>query len=114
MLWATGKADRKAGAQVKATRLIDAQFQYNGWGLNEEQALQWPGDPCPDPDKGLRMAVLLRVCGANFVDFDVVPNAAVDASCEMAKELLIVDRTAAPTGEGIDLTTTGAGVSLKG
>ena len=50
---------------------------------------------------------MLRLRGANFVDFDVVPKAVVDATCEMARELLIADRTASPAGEGIASTYNG-------
>ncbi len=57
--------------------------------------------------------MVLRLRGANFVDFDVVPKAAVDATCEMAQELLIVDRTAAPTGEGVLTIRTGAGATFN-
>jgi len=56
----------------------------------------------------LSIAIVLRLRGANFVDFDVVPKAVVDATCEMARELLIVDRTAAPAGEGVLTTPTEA------
>jgi len=42
-----------------------------------------------------------------FVDPDVVPKAAVDATCELARELLLADRTAAPPGEGIASVHTG-------
>lgn len=42
----------------------------------------------------------------NFVDPDLVPAAVVQATCEMARELLIVDRTAAPAGEGLDSAAT--------
>ena len=42
----------------------------------------------------------------NFVPSDVVPKAVASATCEMARELLIVDRTAAPPGEGISSTQT--------
>jgi len=96
---------------VFATRLIDSQFQFNGWRSNDEQALQWPRDHCPDPDRGLSIAIVLRLRGANFVDFDVVPKAVADATCEMARELLIADRTAAPAGEGINVATTGSGAT---
>jgi len=40
------------------------------------------------------------------VESDVVPAAVVRATCEMARELLIVDRTAAAPGEGISATQT--------
>jgi len=49
---------------------------------------------------------MLRLRGDNFVDVDVVPKAVVDGTCEMARELLIADRTAAPVGEGIDSVQT--------
>jgi hypothetical protein len=42
----------------------------------------------------------------NFVEPDLVPSAVVQATCEMARELLIADRTAAPEGEGIDTVQT--------
>ena len=100
--WAGAAADDKERALVMATRLIDSQFQFNGWCSHDEQALQWPRDHCPDPDRGLNVAILLRLRGDNFVDIDIVPKPVVDATCEMARELLIVDRTAAPAGEGID------------
>jgi hypothetical protein len=50
---------------------------------------------------------------SNLVESNVVPNAVVDATCEMARELLIADRTAAPAGEGIAWVTTGAGVTFS-
>jgi hypothetical protein len=43
---------------------------------------------------------------SNFVDYDTVSAAVVQATCEMARELLIVDRTAAAPGEGISATQT--------
>jgi hypothetical protein len=36
-----------------------------------------------------------------------VPKAVVDAACEMARELLIADRTAAPAGEGLKYLNVG-------
>src|SRR5438045_2145977 len=67
--WTAATAPNKEKALVFATRLIDSQFQFNGWRSNDEQALQWPRDHCPDPDKGLSIAIVLRLRGANFVDF---------------------------------------------
>ena len=40
---------------------------------------------------------------------DTVPKAIVQATCEMARELLITDRTTAPVGEGIYLQQNGDG-----
>jgi hypothetical protein len=111
--WTAATTGSKEKALVFATRLIDTQFQFNGWRTTEEQALQWPRDNCPDPDKGLPLAiVVLRLRSANLVDANVVPRAVVNATCEMARELLIVDRTASPAGEGIQ-TSINAGVTTK-
>jgi hypothetical protein len=103
--WTAATADRKAAALVMATRLIDSQFQFNGSRTSESQALQWPRAECRDPDKGLvRLSALLPIL-SNCVDYDTVPTAVVQATCEMARELLIVDRTASAPGEGIDTVT---------
>ncbi len=37
----------------------------------------------------------------------VVPKPVVDAACELARELLIADRTAAPAGEGLKYSNVG-------
>ena len=65
------------------------------------QALQWPRVNCLDPDKA-PVAVLTSLLQLDpFVPASVVPKALVLATCEMARELLIADRTAAPVGEGL-------------
>lgn len=93
--WTAATLANKEKALVFATRLIDSQFQFNGQRTNENQALQWPRDNCRDPD-----------AAGGLVESDVVPSAVVKATCEMARELLILDRTAAPPGEGIVATWT--------
>jgi hypothetical protein len=99
--WPAADQDKRTGALVMATRLIDALFQFNGTRANANQALQWPRERCADPDAGVAVGTLVwwRVDG--FVAADVVPNAVRQATCEMARELLMVDRTAAPPGEGL-------------
>src|SRR5512137_2065404 len=98
--WTGATSDTKAAALVMATRLIDAQFQFNGFRANEAQALQWPRERCPDPDASRLSASVLGWLGDNFVESDLVPSGVVQATCEMARELIIEDRTAAPPGEG--------------
>lgn len=44
----------------------------------------------------------------NWLPADAVPKIIVDATCEMARELLIADRTAAPAGEGLKYDNTAA------
>jgi hypothetical protein len=105
--WTAAATGNKEKALVFATRLIDSQFQFNGWKAHDQQALQWPRERCPDPDKSLiTISVLVPFLGT-FVDADVVPVGVVNATCELARELLIADRTAAPPGEGIATFHTG-------
>ena len=103
--WTAATTGNKEKALVFATRLIDSQFQFNGWKAHDEQALQWPRERCQDPDRGFPVTILLLAIGA-YVESNIVPKAVVDATCEMARELLIADRTAAAPGEGIDYKRT--------
>jgi len=93
--WTGALLASKEKALVMATRLMDGQFQFNGLKASEEQALQWPREDCRDPD------------GEDFLDSDAVPKAVVEATCELARELLIADRTAAPEGEGLKYHNSG-------
>ncbi len=104
--WTAATADTKAAALVMATRLVDSQVQFNGFRVNETQALQWPRERCPDPDRNLVTSTPLSPVLTNYLPSDEVPKGVADAVCEMARELLIVDRTAAPPGEGISSTQT--------
>ena len=87
--WTAATADQKAVALVMASRLIDAEYQFGGTRSVASQALQWPREDCPDPDAG------------DMVAETMVPKAVVEAACELARELLVADRTAAPAGEGL-------------
>jgi hypothetical protein len=105
--WTAASTANKEKALVFATRLIDSQMQFNGYRAHNQQALQWPRERCPDPDKGLITISILVPFLGTFVDADVVPKGVTDATCEMARELLLVDRTTAPPGEGIASVHTG-------
>ena len=97
--WTAASTGNKEKALVFATRLIDSQCQFNGTRTTEAQALQWPRENCRDPDAdGWLGGTVLA---------DIVPALVVQATCEMARELLILDRTTAPPGEGILTTWTG-------
>ena len=87
--WTGASADQKAVAIVMASRLIDAEYQFGGTRSVATQSLQWPREDCPDPDAD------------DMVAETIVPKAVVEAACELARELIIVDRTAAPAGEGL-------------
>ena len=104
--WTAATSGTKAAALVMATRLVDSQFQFNGYRAHETQALQWPRERCPDPDRNAVTSSLQSPVLSSFVPNDEVPKSVSEAVCEMARELLIVDRTAAPPGEGISSTQT--------
>ena len=87
--WTVATLADQEKALVMATRLIDAEYQFNGVKATVAQALQWPRADCPSLDDGETVAS------------NLVPKAVKDATCEMARELLLVDRTAAPEGEGL-------------
>lgn len=99
--WTGATGDAKASALVMATRLIDSLYQFNGTRTSVSQGLQWPRSRCPDPDSAdVPLSALLPI-PSNCVEYDKVPKAVVQATCEMARELLIADRTTAPPGEGL-------------
>jgi hypothetical protein len=105
--WTGASADQKAVALVMASRLIDAEFQFNGTRTTANQALQWPRAMCPEPDNvHVPISVLLPI-PYDYVQYDKVPKAVVQATCEMARELLIADRTTAPVGEGLSYQNIG-------
>jgi hypothetical protein len=106
--WTGATSDTKAAALVMATRLIDAQYQFLGYRANESQALQWPRTECPDPDRGGRTWTVLGPVVSNCVPYDSVPEAVVQATCELGRELIIEDRTAAPPGEGLATVINGS------
>ena len=87
--WTAATLANKEKALVMATRLIDAEYQFNGVKTTVAQALQWPREDCFDPD------------GSDVLASNIVPRVVLDATCEMARELLLTDRTAAPAGEGL-------------
>lgn len=104
--WKAASAANKEMALVMATRLIDSSYQFNGFRSVDGQSLQWPRRKCPDPDHDDTFAHPLALDSGRYLASNQVPRAVVEATCEMARELLIGDRTAAPAGEGIASTWT--------
>jgi len=105
--WTAASDAQKAVALVMASRLIDAEFQFNGTRTNAVQGLQWPRAKCPEPDNvHVPLSVLLPI-PYDYVQYDTVPKAVFQATCEMARELLITDRTIAPPGEGLKYYNSG-------
>jgi hypothetical protein len=105
--WTAATDDQKVVALVMATRLIDAEYQFNGTRTTAGQALQWPRAMCPEPDNvHVPISALLPI-PSDYVQYDTVPKAVVQAACEMARELLITDRTVSPAGEGLKYQNVG-------
>jgi hypothetical protein len=99
--WTAATDAQKSVALVMASRLVDAEYQFNGTRTTANQAMQWPRAMCPEPDNvHVPISVLLPI-PYDYVQYDTVPKAVVQATCEMARELLIMDRTVAPAGEGL-------------
>ena len=93
--WTGATSPDKEKALVMATRLIDAEYQFGGVRAVSGQALQWPRVSCLDPDADDELI------SGRYVRSNVVPRGVSDGACEMARELLVADRTAAPAGEGL-------------
>jgi hypothetical protein len=94
--WNSATFDSKAVALVMATRLIDAECEFLGFRKSSAQALEWPRVQVPD-----REAIPSLCLGPQYVSSATVPPCVVYATCELARELLKTDRTAAPVGEGL-------------
>jgi hypothetical protein len=103
--WNSAAPDAKDKAVVMAARLIDAEFRFNGWRAVEGQALQWPRQRCPDPDSRAGTWVVGFGCGGNYIATNVVPKGVTDANCELARLLLVSDRTDYSLGQGLHSST---------
>ena len=99
--WTGATTASKTAALVMASRLIDAEYRFGGVKTTDSQALQWPRYRCPDPDRDASLRVGLLMTSDNWVPENLVPKAVIQATCELARELIIADRTAAPAGEGL-------------
>jgi hypothetical protein len=118
--WTVATTAKKEAALVFATRLIDVVYQFNGVRTLSGQTLQWPRMDCREPDGTTAQFVaggdnavvpmfiipgsagkIIVVDNPMLVPGNVVPKAVVEGTCELARELLIADRTATPPGEGL-------------
>ena len=99
--WTAAPTGSKAKALVMATRLIDGLFQFNGFKRSSTQALQWPRRDCRDPDIENGVVPGLLLVRGPFLDETKIPALVVNAACELARSLLIEDRTDDPDGEGL-------------
>ena len=98
--WTAATTGSKEAALVMATRVIDAMFRFNGFKRVTGQALQWPRRECRDPDSDSGIVPWLMFVWGSFLDETKVPAAVLQATCELGRELLKTDLTAAPSGQG--------------
>ncbi len=99
--WTAATTEKKTAALVMASRVIDAEYQFGGVKTLDSQALLWPRYRCLDPDRDPMVRVGRLTIWENWLPENLVPKNVVAATCELARELIIVDRTAAPAGEGL-------------
>ena len=99
--WTAATTANKEKALVMASRLIDSQFQFNGFKRLSTQALQWPRRECRDPDLEAGVIPGLLLLRGPYLDETKVPPLLVNGSAELARELLKADRTDDPDGEGL-------------
>ena len=99
--WTAATNGTKEKALVMATRLIDGLFQFNGFKRLSTQALQWPRRECRDPDLESSVIPGLLFSRGPYLDETKVPPVVLNATAELARELLKADRTDDPDGEGL-------------
>lgn len=93
--WTGASATQKTAALVWATRLMDDQFEYEGYKATVEQALQWPRGGAYDRN-------------GYPIDYTEVPVEIKNAACEFARKLLETDRTADPDTLGFSKIVVGS------
>ena len=102
--WTAATTGTKEAALVFATTLIDAQFRFSGYRLLNSQQLQWPRQQCPDPDRLINGSSnplsSALVSNEGFLPSNAVPKLVITACLELARELIVVDRTLPAAGEG--------------
>lgn len=87
---------------VTAARVLDSCFDFNGYKVNQSQAMQWPRQGAEDRNSGNSGQ---RVSGSQIQDgyfpADEVPQGVKDAQCEMARFLIAGNRMDDAPGTGI-------------
>jgi hypothetical protein len=79
--WADADPDEKASALIQATAILDASFPWTGSAATDVQALCWP-----------RIGMLSR--NGFPIAQSVIPRELKNATAEMARQLLLSDRSA--------------------
>jgi hypothetical protein len=112
--WTAATTANKEKALAMATRLIDSCYQFNGFRASNSQALQWPRRLCVDPDRESITSQRL-LYGNNlgpYFDSDTVPQAVINATCEVARELIKADSTDAADSQEMQEIKIAGSISL--
>jgi hypothetical protein len=110
--WTAADAATQAAALVMATRLIDTLYQFKGFKRLSTQALQWPRRWVRDPDNDAG-SVFFGLPGGPYFDETKIPQFLVDATCELARELIEQDRTDDPDDEGLKSIAVEGAVNIE-
>lgn len=95
--WTGAGTGEKDAALTWATRLLDGLFEWAGWSVSATQALQWPRD-----------GVMNRT-GLALLSTSAIPQEIKNATAELARQLLVADRTADSDVEAAGLKQLRAG-----
>jgi len=78
---------QKNGYAVMACRVLNEQIDWDGWQIDDNQALDLPRSGMTDKN-------------GNFIDNNEIPFEVQNAQCDLARLLAISDRTADPDTAG--------------
>ena len=79
--WTDASAETKNVSLLMATRTLDAMFDWESYSTEQEQALRWPRTALWDYNR------------RDYVDNDEIPIQLKNAVSELARQLIVEDRT---------------------
>jgi hypothetical protein len=90
--WQNATPAQKEAAVINACRLIESNFQFNGYKAHPDypQPLQWPRAQCPNPDYP-QASYGYPYYGQVYYANDVIPVCLQDANAQEALDLLRQD-----------------------
>jgi hypothetical protein len=98
--WSALTTAQKEEAIVMATRVIDGEYQFNGFKKLISQALQWPRRDAKDPDRDDSVFPTTLSSRANEFPEDEIPVLLKNATIELAREYVLTGDTASGFHEG--------------
>jgi len=111
--WTDAAPDVKEAALAMSTRVIDMGYEFLGYKAKAAQSLEWPRYAVPNEDElwasvpgaSLLGGYLERV----YFPSNVVPVRLINATCELARELIATNRAADYKAKGISGFSLGQG-----